>query len=187
MAVTELDTALAVASGASPSPTRLRNSDYVALRLSGTGVAFRASLKEFVFRDPDIWLTDEMRRRFLGLPVVVEHPPSGEMTSRDFGDSAVGVVVATYVRDDELWGVARVVDAAAAAMISEGVFDTSPSVVFDGDAGAFVDHVALVYTGDGNKGVWTRSDGGNGPGVELTEAKDVGESNDGEPTKEREI
>jgi hypothetical protein len=52
---------------------------------------------------------------------------------------------------------------------------------------AFVDHVALVYTGDGNKGVWTRSDGGNGPGVELTEAKDVGESNDGEPTKEREI
>jgi colicin import membrane protein len=184
----ELDTALAVASGELlPSPTRLRNSEYVALRLSGTGVAYRVSIKEYVFRDPKIWLSDEMRRRFLGVPVVVEHPPSGVMTSRDFGDSAVGIVVHAYVRDEDLWGVARIVDAAAAKLIAEGLFDTSPSVVFDGDAGAFVDlpdgsgrmlveapptfidHVALVYTGDGNKGVWTRD---NGPGVELTDKPD---------------
>jgi colicin import membrane protein len=124
--MTELDTALAVASGDLPSPTRLRNSDFVALRISGTGCAYRSSLKEFVYRDKAVWLTDEMRRRCLGLPVIVEHPPSGEMTSKYFGDSAVGVVVATYVRDEELWGVARIVDAAAARMIGEGVFDTSP-------------------------------------------------------------
>jgi hypothetical protein len=128
----ELDTALCVASGELPSPTKLRNSDFVALRLSGTGVAYRASIKEYVFRDPNIWLTDEMRRRFLGLPVIVEHPPSGEMTSKDFGDSAVGLVVVTFVRDEELWGVARIVDSSAAKFIAEGVFDTSPAVAFSG-------------------------------------------------------
>jgi hypothetical protein len=38
---------------------------------------------------------------------------------------------------------------------------------------AFIDHVALVYTGNGNKGVWTRSDGTNGPGVKITETSEV--------------
>jgi hypothetical protein len=143
--------------------------------------------------------------RFIGVPVIVEHPASGEMTSKDFGDYAVGMVVVSFVREEELWGVARIVDAAAARMMSEGLFDTSPSVVFDGDAGAFVDlpdgsgrmlveavpafldHVALVYTGDGNKGVWTRSDGTNGPGVEITETGEVEPIKDEEPAREREI
>jgi colicin import membrane protein len=202
-ALTELETALAVAYGDLPSPTRLRNSEYVALRLSGTGVAYRASLKEYVFRDPALWLTDEMRRRFIGVPVVVEHPPSGVMTSRDFGDTAVGIVVHAFVRDEELWGVARIVDAAAAKLIAADLFDTSPSVVFDGDAGAFVDlpggsrrllveavpafidHVALIYVGEGNRGVWTRSDGENGPGVEIT--SEVEPIKDEEPAREKEI
>jgi colicin import membrane protein len=185
--VNELETAMAVASGELPSPTTLRGSQYIALRLSGTGVAYRASISEYVYRDPSLWLTADIFRRFLGVPVVVEHPPSGVMTSGDFGDSAVGVVVHAYARDEELWGVARVLDSTAARLIAEGLFDTSPSVAFDGDAGAFVDlpdggrmlieklpayidHLALVYTGDGeNKGVWTRSNGENGPGIELTE------------------
>ncbi|MEJ0095426.1 MAG: DUF2213 domain-containing protein [Methylocella sp.] len=181
----ELDTALSVASGESPSPTRFCNSDYVALRLSGTGVAYRPSVNEYVFRDPDIWLSDEMRRRVLGLPVVIEHPADNALTSRYFGERCVGSIVHSFVRNDELWGVARVLDSTACSMIAGGMFDTSPGVLLEPGASATVDidgtpmlvegapmlldHIALVYVGLGNHGVWTRTSGANGPGVEVTE------------------
>ncbi|MEJ0093149.1 MAG: DUF2213 domain-containing protein [Methylocella sp.] len=183
----ELDVALSVASGEMPSPTRFANSDYVALRLSGTGCAYRPSLSEYVFRDPDVWLSDEMRRRVLGLPVVIEHPADNALTSRFFGERSVGMVVHSFVRNDELWGVARVLDSTACSMIAGGMFDTSPGVLLEPGASAtvdidgipmivegeplLIDHLALVYTGAGNHGVWTRSNGENGPGVEITETE----------------
>jgi Uncharacterized protein conserved in bacteria (DUF2213) len=182
---TELDVAEAVASGVLPSPTRLQNSDYVALRISGTGAAYRPSKQEYAYRDSEIWTSPEMQRRVLGLPVIIEHPADSVMDSKYFGDRAVGMIVHSYVKNDELWGVARIVDATASAMIQGEMFDTSPAVVFTNGQGAFVDldddkllvegnpdfidHVALVYTGGGNKGVWTRN--GNGPGVEVTETE----------------
>ena len=71
---TEFDVARAVAEGVLPSPTRLQNSDYVALRISGTGAAYRPSKQEYAYRDSDIWTSPEMQRRVLGLPVIIEHP-----------------------------------------------------------------------------------------------------------------
>jgi hypothetical protein len=184
----ELSVALAIASGTLPSPTLWYNADYVSLRISGTGVVYRQSRKEFAFRDPAIWLSAEMQRRAIGVPVIVEHPPTSILTSRYFGGRCVGMIVHSFVRNAELWGVARIIDANACELIAAGLFDTSPSVQFppasSGGTGArtaggilveaspaLLDHVALVYTGEGNKGVWTRSDGGNGPGVEVTESE----------------
>lgn len=101
------------------------------------------------------------------------------MTSKFFGDRCVGYVIYTYVNEDEQapWGVLRCLDSAAAAMIADGLFDTSPGIVIDPEncatieidghkllvegAPLLIDHVALVYTPAGNKGVWTRdSDAG---------------------------
>jgi colicin import membrane protein len=179
---TELDVAMAVASGALPSPTQFHNAFYVNLRITGTGVAWRASINEFVYRDPKTWLSNEMRRRVLGLPVVIEHPAGDLMTSRYFGERVVGVIVHAMVRGSGLWGVARIIDATACQMIAAGLFDTSPAAVFDDSPGAYVDvdddakllveaspalldHLALIYVAGGNKGVWQRD---KGPGVEVS-------------------
>jgi hypothetical protein len=177
---TELDTALAVGNGMLSSPRQLFNSYYVNLRISGTGVAWRDTAKEYVYRDPMIWLSDEMRRRVLGLPVIIEHPSTDVMSSRYFGERVVGFIVASMVRRSGLWGTARIIDETACNMIIQGLFDTSPAVVLNEGSSAyvdvddkklliesspiFIDHLALVYTGSGNKGVWQRS---NGPGVEV--------------------
>ena len=132
-----------------------------------------------------------MQRRVLGLPVIVEHPPGSMLTSRYYGDAAVGTIIYSFVKDDELFGVARILDAMAGTLIAAGAMDTSPGVVFapvkDG-AGVFVelddgspmlvegvpcllDHLALVFTGEGNKGIWSRSE--DSPGVEVTQTEGI--------------
>jgi hypothetical protein len=184
MMVTEMDICRGIIEGALPSPTPCQNSTYVALRLSGTGVAFRPSLNEYVYRSPDIWLSAEMQRRLLGVPIIIEHAPSGLMTSQYFGERCVGFVAASYVNDDErsLWGIARILDSNAIKIIEAGLFDTSPAILLPPGKSAradvgdhtclveseplFIDHVALVYMGRGNKGVWSRDDG---PGVQVDE------------------
>ena len=185
-AFNELDIARAVAEGVLPSPTIWQNASFVALRLSGTGPAWRASVGEFVHRDKAVWCSPEMLRRFLGCPIVIEHPPTGTMTSKFFGDRCVGYVIYTYVNEEEQapWGVLRCLDSTAASMITGGLFDTSPGIVIDPANCATVevsgrklliegsplciDHVALVYTPNGNRGVWTRD---GEPGVQVDAAK----------------
>jgi hypothetical protein len=95
--ITELDICRGLIEGALPSPTPWQNSTYIALRLSGTGVAFRPSPNEYVYREPAIWLSPDMQRRVLGLPIIIEHAPGGLMTSQYFGERCVGIVVAAYV------------------------------------------------------------------------------------------
>jgi hypothetical protein len=182
--INELAIAEGIASGALPSPTEYLNSTYIKIRLSGTGVAYRPAVGEYVYRSPDIWLSPAMARRVLGLPIVIEHPPGDLLTSRYYGDRSVGTVVFSYVDEGEqaLWGVGRVLDSNAASMIDDGLFCTSPAVLLPpgqsvyADVGGckclveaaptFIDHVALIYTGAGNKGVWQRQDG---RGVQVDE------------------
>jgi hypothetical protein len=183
MSLCELDIARAIAEGTLPSPTTWMNVVYVALRISGTGAAWRNSVQEFVYRDKNDWCSAGFLCRCLGLPVVIEHPYTGTLTSRYFGDRVVGVILYSYVHPelDEPWGVMRCLDATAAKMIGAGVFDTSPGIVISPEDCAMtevdgkkllveglprlLDHCALVYTGEGNKGVWTR-DNEDGVGVD---------------------
>jgi hypothetical protein len=182
--INELQLVEGIAEGVLASPQEWQNSTYVKLRLSGTGVAYRPSINEYVYRSPDIWLSPTMVRRVLGLPIVIEHPPGSLMTSRYYGDRSVGAVVFSYVDEGEqgLWGIGRILDSNAASMIAAGLFCTSPAVLLPpgqnvyADVGGdkclveadpvFIDHVALIYTGLGNKGVWQRQDG---PGVPVDE------------------
>jgi hypothetical protein len=176
----ELTIARALAEGELPSPTEFMNSYFWVLRISGTGVAWRESVGEFCLREPEIWLSEGMQRRCLGLPVIMEHPAAGILNSREFAARAVGMIVYSFVRDSDLMGVARILDKAAIEILKEGA-DTSPAVQFAPNSGAritvddkplliegvpmLVDHLALCHVG-----VWTRD---GPPGVETTELEEA--------------
>jgi hypothetical protein len=118
-----------------------------------------------------------MIKRCTGLPVVIEHPPSGQLDGTSFAERVVGVVTLPYPRNGELWGVAKIYDDAANAVLESGDCSTSPSMTFaPGDGGqvldlgdgkrlniegtpARVDHLALVPDAGG---VWDRGQPGRG-------------------------
>jgi hypothetical protein len=180
---TELDVAKAIASGALPSPTTFFNGAFFSVRISGTGTAWRPALNEFCWREPAIWLSAEMVERVRGLPIVWRHPIKGMLDTETFASTVVGTITYAWVQGTELWGVARILDADAAALIGSGDFDTSPSAIFVPDANttitladgeklvveiepALIDHLALIANADGG-GVWTKGDRNN-TGVEIS-------------------
>ena len=135
LGMTELDAARAIADGRLTSP--LKFTDHLALfamRISGTGLAYRVGKDEYVWRSPEEYLGPEMQARWLGAPVVWEHPAGGTLTGKDFNKTAIGAVMLTFVKGDELWCVARVHDVAAIEIMGEGGMSTSPGVVLKADA-----------------------------------------------------
>ena len=109
------------------------------------------------------------------LPVLVDHPKIGVLTSAEFAARCVGVTVLGYVRGSELWAIARILDAGANEILVTGQYeDTSPAVTFEPSSGAriavdgktllvepppmLLDHACLTA-----RGVWTRD---GSPGVD---------------------
>jgi colicin import membrane protein len=175
--INELQVAERIADGTLPSPQQFGASWYWAIRISGTGCAWRESVGEFCIREPSIWLTPEMCRRATGLPILIDHPASGTLDSPEFAARCVGVTTYAYVRGDELWAIARILDSGANEILAAGAYeDTSPAVTFEPGTGAridiggkalliepepmLLDHACLTA-----KGVWTRD---GPPGVETT-------------------
>jgi len=167
--INELQVAGRIADGTLPSPQQFGASWYWAIRISGTGAAWRASEGEFVWREPKIWLTPEMSVRAASLPVLIDHPESGVLNSPEFAARCVGVTVHGYVRGDELWSIARILDSGANEILAADAYeDTSPAVTFAPGTGAridiggaslliepepmLLDHICLTA-----KGVWSRS------------------------------
>ena len=166
----ELDVIEALANGLQ-SPQRFCGTTFFVLRISSVGAAWRAAKREFVWRLESIWLTPTMCARWQGAPVVVTHPKNNVLDTESFVRTVIGSVVKAFVRDGELWCVARIVDAAAAAMLAEGAADTSPAVVLPEDATKpftlangdkwlverapiLCDHLAVVP-----RGVWSQKSG----------------------------
>ena len=179
---TELDIARAISARELPSPTPYQNCTLFAVRISGTGVAFRPKVDEFVYRPPRVWLTDEMARRVAGLPVVAEHPDVALLDGDSFYNRVVGTVIHAFPRYGELWGICRIIDERAAAILKAGEFDTSPAVSFAANTNSTVDlgsgltllleeepelldHLALIDMSRGNRGVWNRD--GADAGVDV--------------------
>jgi colicin import membrane protein len=177
--INELQVAERIADGTLPSPQQFGASWYWAIRISGTGCAWRESMQEFCWREPAVWLSPEMCIRAASLLVLVDHPNEGVLNSQEFTMRAVGVTTYGYVKGEELWAVARVLDAGANEILLAGAYeDTSPAVTFAPGTGArieidgkalliepepmLLDHIALAA-----KGVWTRD---GPPGVETTGA-----------------
>jgi hypothetical protein len=89
----ELDVARSIASGDLTSPQRIGDLSLYAMRVSGTGVSYRKGLDEYVWRDPAVYLSQDMIDRCAGLPVIWEHPPKSMLNSEEFANRVVGGVM----------------------------------------------------------------------------------------------
>jgi hypothetical protein len=175
MPVTDRDIIHRIAAGELPSPQAFCGSVYFCMRFTGTGFAFRPKNGELAYRDPAVWLADEMADRIRGCPIVVEHPVEGIVTA---DVELVGTVVFGFVRGDELWCVARFPRNKVDGLGLSGAYDTSPSAIVvtaklnhEGDIIAVegsptaIDHLALIFQGNGNSGVWSQKS--DDPAVEV--------------------
>lgn len=175
----EYDIAVEIMSGGLTSPQQFMGLWLFDMRITGTGMSFRAQHKEFVMRDPAIYLNEYFLARCNGLEVIVEHPPDQTMDTEEYRDRTVGSVMLPYIGDgtrhpaDEVWGIVRIRDAACAAMLTDpdrkDEYSTSPTVVFrksDGNTShvidgqkilvegppSFLDHLAICRLGVWDKG-----------------------------------
>ncbi|EHL5696062.1 DUF2213 domain-containing protein [Escherichia coli] len=188
MSLTELEVAERIRDGIVPSPVKFSNMWLVNLRITGTGLAYRAGLKEHVWRDPKLYLNEEFLRRCNGLPVIANHPDDAVLTEEDFKSRIVGSVMLPYIRGDEVWAVCRVYLQSIVEEITEGDVSTSPSVVFNSTSGNvevqegdtnfliegvpfLVDHIALVTKDHGSLGVWDKDR--IPAGVEVTNTGEI--------------
>jgi 8-oxo-dGTP pyrophosphatase MutT (NUDIX family) len=196
----ELSVARAIASGDRDSPQRYDNVTLFAMRITGTGVAYRSSLGEFVFRNPKVYLNDEFLARCNGLSVIMEHPKDATLNSDEFTDRIIGSIMLPYIKGDEVWGVAKIYDDVAVKLIEDKKLSTSPSVVFrdpsvnekvplaDGKQlliegkPSLLDHLAVCEIGVWDKGqtpsgILINNDSTDGDKTvpELEEAKEVAE------------
>jgi len=195
MHMDELGVAKAIRDGDLISPQRCENVSLFALRVTGTGTAYRQKLEEFVYRKPENYLTQEFLERCNGLPVVWEHPEQGRLNSKEFSDRIVGTILLPYIQGDEVWGIAKIYDDNAADLMASKQLSTSPAVVFrhtDGNVHtkmedgrtllvegkpSLLDHLAIC-----KEGVWDK--GGEPTGVELSTVNNSGEANMSEVEKE---
>lgn len=184
---TETDIARAMASGDLVSPQFFKNVHLFAIRMTGTGTAYRSRGDEFVWRDPAEYLTEAFLARCNGVPVIFEHPEGATLDSGEFTDRVVGTTMLPYIRHDlgEVWSIARIYDDATATLMRNEQMSTSPCVVLrDADLGntvtladgtsvliegeaALIDHVAICA-----QGVWDK--GGPPTGVASV---DIGDQN----------
>ena len=182
----ELGAARAVMAGDLASPHKFENVWLFALRITGTGTAYRDILQEFVYRKPENYLNDEFLARCNGLPVVWKHPETGKLDSDYFDNAIVGTIMLPYIKGDEVWGIARIYNDDAAGLMESEQLSTSPAVVFrksDGNIKAkmedgktlliegkpcLLDHLAICKVG-----VWDK--GGAPAGVDLVNTETSGE------------
>jgi hypothetical protein len=174
----EYEVAEAIRDGELASPQTFENMLLVDMRISGTGVSYRPKLNEWVYRRPENYLTPDYLKRAAGMPIIYEHPEKSVLDSESFGQRVIGTMQLPYIKGNDVWGVARIYDRAAAKEIVEGELSTSPSVVFrdpqvnyeielqDGStmlvegSPSYVDHLAVCA-----KGVWDK--GGSPSGIRV--------------------
>jgi hypothetical protein len=157
-----------------------------AIRITGTGVAYRNGRNEFVWRNPELYLNNEFLERCNGLPVIFEHPDKATLNSEEFNDRIVGTCLLPFIplsdtitnaSPNEVWAVAKIYDDATNHILLTQQMSTSPGVVFrdasvntkmtldDGATlliegkPALLDHIAICA-----QGVWDKQ--GEPKGVE---------------------
>ena len=197
----EREMAIAIAHGDLQSPSQCQNSWLYAMRITGTGASYRIGLKEFVWRDPSIFLRPEFVNRCNGLPVIMVHPDASLLNAEEYVNRTIGSVIYPYVaRDgrevddgDEVWGIARIFDGDIVDELRSGKASTSPGVQFtkgdvlaraevDGEklliegSPSLLDHLAIVA-----EGVWDKGAGLSGiRNDSMSDEKSSDEKSEGE-------
>jgi ADP-ribose pyrophosphatase YjhB (NUDIX family) len=143
----EMDVARLVSGGQLTSPQFFSNMYLWALRITGTGVTWRSKFRQYAYRSPDDYLTDEFLARCSGLPVIWLHPEKNKLDSEEFADRTIGAIAFAWIQGDEVWGMARIYDTDAAAMLITQQLSTSPMVVSEDDVLINVDGEPLLLEG----------------------------------------
>ncbi|MBX8634780.1 MAG: NUDIX domain-containing protein [Thermoplasmata archaeon] len=166
--------------GMFPSPQRIPNAWLFDLRVTGTGVSYRTSRNEWVFRPPEFYLCAEFLERCNGVPVMFDHP--GKLDTEGWRNHAIGTLVYPYIppddeihQSDEVWSIARIYDEDAAELMMTTHTSTSPGVSFGTDGTlksvvnddgshlliegrpSHIDHLAVC-----KEGVWDKGDSPRG-------------------------
>ena len=165
----ELDIAEAIRDGTLASPQQYENMWLFAMRITGTGFAYRQKLNEFVLRKPEDYLTERFLARCNGLAVIVQHPKGNKLDSQEYAERNVGSMFLPYIKGDEVWGIAKIYDDETVRMLTSYQLSTSPAVVlrpgegtkFKTEDGATIlvetnpkllDHLAICVVGVWDKG-----------------------------------
>jgi len=178
----ELEIARGMRAGDLISPQRVGNLWLFAMRITGTGLAYRASRKEYAWRGPEIYLTADFCERCQGLPIIVDHP-QGRLNTQEYAARTAGAVFLPYLdmEKKEVWAIVRIHDEDVARAMLRGEFSTSPYVDFKtaADAGEiepigdgnmvlienephYLDHLAICTN---SPGVWDKGVGLDGIAV----------------------
>jgi hypothetical protein len=169
----ELDTAKAISTGHLPSPQVVGNAVLFAMRITGTGAAYREKRKEYVYRNPENYLNDGFLEQCNGLPVIFNHPDGDVLTSANYKEHLIGAIIYPYLNGAEVWGIARVLDTDAALSMIDDNLSTSPTFILEKDQQKkitiddmevliegnpeLLDHVAVCADG-----VWDKGETPNG-------------------------
>lgn len=188
MNLTEFEAAQHIRDGTLESPVQFSNMWLVNLRITGTGASYRYGLKEFVWRDPNLYLNNEFLQRCNGLPVLYDHADEAPMSEEQFKKRIVGSVMLPYIRGDEVWAIVRIYVKEIVEKIVKEEASTSPAVIFGGESGCteraegdsnfliegvpfLIDHIAVVTKDHGSLGVWDKD--GVPEGIEVTNKGDI--------------
>jgi 8-oxo-dGTP pyrophosphatase MutT (NUDIX family) len=196
MTMDETQVARAIMRGDLTSPQRYENVTLFAVRITGTGTSYRKKLDEFVYRPPENYLTQEFLDRCNGLPVIILHPEGALLNSEEFGERNVGSIVMPYLQGDEVWGIAKIYDDAAARIMEEKQLSTSPAVFFRDPSvndkltlengsklliegkPSLLDHLAIC-----EHGVWDKGEGPTGVKSETREDANMADEKELEKDK----
>ncbi|WP_199637425.1 NUDIX domain-containing protein [Serratia sp. PAMC26656] len=144
----EMDVAGLISGGQLTSPQFFRNMYLWALRITGTGVTWRSKFRQYAYRSPENYLTDEFLARCAGLPVIWRHPEKNVLNSEEFAARTIGAIAFAWIQGDEVWGMARIYDTDAAANLSSRQLSTSPTVTGGDDVLINVDGEPLLLEGN---------------------------------------
>ena len=105
---------------------------YIPMRLTGLGLAERIiDNKAMIFnRTKENFATDEFMKIYANIPICIQHPTneSGEFEPLGFkhSSSIIGNAIHSFLRDDEIWIIARIHDDKAVCALLGGDYSTSP-------------------------------------------------------------
>ena len=142
---------------------------YIPMRLTGLGLAERIiDNKAMIFnRTKENFATDEFMKIYASVPVCIQHPTneSGEFEPLGFkhASSIIGNAIHSFLRDDEIWVIARLHNLEAVEIILNNDISTSPyfiskevqheienDVIYD-EIPLICNHLAIV-----DKGFWDK-------------------------------
>ena len=138
---------------------------YIPMRLSGLGIVEREKEGKVTLydRDKEDFTQDSFMKMYANLPICVLHPEhNGNKVALgfDYKDSIIGNTIHSYVKNNEIWVIAKIYDKEALHAIKNNNFSTSPHFVTqttektleNGDivlkeTPIYINHLAIVASG----------------------------------------